>query len=240
LTFHVLLLDAGAVIVDMQRADHAIGDEVMIDQGAGFQDPCVAGVILCRFSGPFQDLQSAHDHVQIHPVYAFHLQNHMLVQHFGHGLWWFRFRFGLRGALYGQAIALRRSQASTAPHESSGASQLEFSSASRRIRTRNSVLTFGQPPDGTAIAKVEAGSAPSDDRLRHDDEDLVHRDHKLCRTVQKSRSQEVRSGRGRFRLRTATCCRRARTSRDGVAPTAEDDPGRGQEGRVYWNTNSRL
>ena len=37
--------------------------------------------------GSFQDLKPAHDHVQIHPIDAFHFQNHMLVQHFGDGLW---------------------------------------------------------------------------------------------------------------------------------------------------------
>ncbi len=35
----------------------------------------------------FEDLQSAHDDVQIRAVDGFHLQNHVLPQYFGHGLW---------------------------------------------------------------------------------------------------------------------------------------------------------
>ena len=34
--------------------------------------------------GPFPHLKPAHDHVQIHPVDAFHFQNRMLLQYFGH------------------------------------------------------------------------------------------------------------------------------------------------------------
>ncbi len=34
-----------------------------------------------------QDLQSAYDYVQIHAVDRFHLQRHVPVQYFGHGLW---------------------------------------------------------------------------------------------------------------------------------------------------------
>jgi hypothetical protein len=33
------------------------------------------------------DLQPWDDGIQIHPVDAFNLQNHMLVQHVGNGLW---------------------------------------------------------------------------------------------------------------------------------------------------------
>src|ERR1035437_5950746 len=41
----------------------------------------------------------------------------------------------------------------------------------------------------------------------------VQRDQKWRRVVQKSLSKEFNIGRGRLRLSTATCCRRARTSR---------------------------
>jgi hypothetical protein len=41
----------------------------------------------------------------------------------------------------------------------------------------------------------------------------AQRDQKQWRVVQKSRSREFSIGRGRLRLSTATCCRRARTSR---------------------------
>ncbi len=40
----------------------------------------------------------------------------------------------------------------------------------------------------------------------------VQRDQERRRVVQKSRSKEFKGGRGHFRLRTATCCRKAKTS----------------------------
>jgi hypothetical protein len=50
-----------------------------------------------------------------------------------------------------------------------------------------------------------------------------HRGH-ICRSVvQKKRSRRFREGRGRFRLSTATCWRRARTSSEVSTPTAEED-----------------
>ena len=35
----------------------------------------------------FQDLKSAHEHIQIHAVDGFGFQNNVPAQHFGHGLW---------------------------------------------------------------------------------------------------------------------------------------------------------
>src|SRR5579859_6505101 len=57
-----------------------------------------------------------------------------------------------------------------------------------------------------------------------------HRDQKRRRVVQMSRSREFSLGRGRFRLSTATCCLRARTSRAVSRRLAEEDTDHGEDG----------
>jgi hypothetical protein len=68
----------------------------------------------------------------------------------------------------------------------------------------------------------------------------VHRDYKCCRAVQKSRSKEFKHSGGRFRLRTATCCRRARISRVVSLRLRKKTRTAARSVSIYSNTNSRL
>jgi hypothetical protein len=69
-------------------------------------------------------------------------------------------------------------------------------------------------PRSPTPIETEPGAVPADHGLGlDDDQDVAQRDQQWRRAVQKSRSKEFNTGRGRFRFSTATCCRRARTSR---------------------------
>jgi hypothetical protein len=65
-----------------------------LDEGPGHRLHGVGGqnlgfpLVPDEVQGALQNLQAAHDDVQIHPVDGFRFQNHMLVQqHFRNGLW---------------------------------------------------------------------------------------------------------------------------------------------------------
>jgi hypothetical protein len=58
-----------------------IGSTALVDRTLAFL------VVPDEVQGALQNLQAAHDDVQIHPVDGFRFQNHMLVQHFRNGLW---------------------------------------------------------------------------------------------------------------------------------------------------------
>jgi len=69
-------------------------------------------------------------------------------------------------------------------------------------------------PESPAPIETEAGAVPADHGFGfHEEQDVVQRDQHWWSEVQKSRSQKFNFGRGRFRFNTATCCRRASTSR---------------------------
>src|SRR5215472_15903145 len=97
-----------------------------------------------------------------------------------------------------------------------GAPQSGFSSARRRIKPRISSEILGRPPRGrerqrqynrkpvrcqpTTVAGCTITKASA------------HPDQNRRRVVQKNRSRRFNCRRGRFRLRTASCCRSARIS----------------------------
>ena len=67
--------------------------------------------------------------------------------------------------------------------------------------------------------------------------------------VQKNLSSRFNCGRGRLRLKTADCCRNAKIFDGGVAPTAEESPEDGDEGKdrfehgpslLPWGNGARL
>src|SRR5215471_12790870 len=98
-----------------------------------------------------------------------------------------------------------------------GAPQSGFSSAKRRIRPRISSVTLGRPPcdrerqrqysrkparcQPTTVAGCTISSASA------------QRDQQRRSVVQNNLSSRVSCGRGRLRLKTASCCRNARISR---------------------------
>ena len=119
-------------------------------------------------------------------------------------------------------LATVRSETSKPSFRSSpwifGAPQSAFSAAMRRMRIRTSSLTLGRPPRGRdrqrqyrrKPARCHPTTVSGFTITRTSD----HRGHMCRRVVQKKRSRRFREDRGRFRLSTATCCRRARTSRE--------------------------
>jgi hypothetical protein len=79
------------------------------------------------------------------------------------------------------------------------------------LRDPGSSATWTRPPPPV---ESKAGAMPADDSLWFDnEEDSAQRDQRRRRVVQKKRSPEFKGGRGRWRLSTATCWRRARISR---------------------------
>jgi hypothetical protein len=97
-----------------------------------------------------------------------------------------------------------------------GAPQPEFSQAIVRIRVRSSGVTFGRRPEGRerqrqyswkpALCQPTTVSGFTITRTSD------HRGHRFRKAVQKKRSRQFSVGRGRLRLRTATCWPKARTS----------------------------
>ena len=97
-----------------------------------------------------------------------------------------------------------------------GAPQPAFSSAIRWISTRISSVILGRPPRvrerhrqynrKPALCQPTTVSGFTMTRTS------VQRDQTLRRVVQKNLSRSLNTGRGRFLLRTASCCRSARTS----------------------------
>lgn len=96
------------------------------------------------------------------------------------------------------------------------APQSGFSSATRQIRPRISSVIFGRPPRrrdrqrqySRKPARCQPTTVSGLTMMRTSDP----RDQMSHRAVQNSRSTQFKGGRGRLGLRTATCCRRARTS----------------------------
>src|SRR2546430_9042360 len=64
-----------------------------------------------------------------------------------------------------------------------------------------------------------------------------HRGHMCRNVVQKKRSRRFSEGRGRFRLSTATCCRSARTFREGATRLREKTRAAVRNAVVKWSTN---
>ena len=89
-----------------------------------------------------------------------------------------------------------------APRHHAEDQRADFCSSSRSAAT---------PSESPTPVEAEAGAMPADDGLGfHDEENLRPAPPTRRSVVQSSRSKEFSFGRGRFRLRTATCCRRAR------------------------------
>lgn len=107
-----------------------------------------------------------------------------------------------------------------------GAPQPEFSAAIQRTRARISLLTLSRPLRGydrqghyrRKPARCHPTIVSGFTMTRTSD----HRGHICRRVVQKKRSRQFSEGRGRFRLSTATCCRRASFKR-GIRATVGED-----------------
>jgi len=97
-----------------------------------------------------------------------------------------------------------------------GAPQRGFSNARRRISARVSALTFGLPPDGRDFHFQNRRKPARCQRTTVSGFTITstsdHRGQTCFTAVQNKRSKPCSAGRGRFRLKTATCCRRARIS----------------------------
>ena len=97
-----------------------------------------------------------------------------------------------------------------------GRAQLGFSCAKRRISTRISVVVFGLPLGARdrhlQKSRKPARCQPTTVCDFTTTSTSAQRDQTRRKAVQNSRSNGYNRGRGRFRLSTASCCRRARIS----------------------------
>jgi hypothetical protein len=125
-----------------------------------------------------------------------------------------------------------------------GAPQSEFSAAIRRMRVRISSLTVGRPPRGLdrqrqyrrKPARCHPTTVSGFTMTRTSD----YRGHRYRRVVQKNRSRRFTEGRGRFRLSTLTCCRRARTSSAVSARLRKKTRIAASNALIKWSTNQLL
>ena len=98
-----------------------------------------------------------------------------------------------------------------------GAPQVGFSAARQPMSARISAVAFGLPARARDChfqksrnpARCQATTVSGFTATRTS----AHRDQMQCRVIQNSRSNRFNRGRGRFRLRRMSCCRKARISR---------------------------
>jgi hypothetical protein len=113
-----------------------------------------------------------------------------------------------------------------------GAPQVGFSSARRRMSTRISAVAFGLPERARDChfqkSRNPARCQPTTVSGFTATRTSAHRDQMQCRVIQISRSKRFNRGRGRFRLRRTSCCRKARISR-AVSFRAEENSDSSQE-----------
>ena len=125
-----------------------------------------------------------------------------------------------------------------------GAPQVGFSSATRRINVRISAVVAGRPPPARDRhfqksrnpARCQPTTVSGFTTIRTS----VHRDQTRRNVVQNNRSHGFKRGRGRFRLRTATCCRSARISRAVSCRLRKKTRTAERRARMNWDTNLRL
>ena len=125
-----------------------------------------------------------------------------------------------------------------------GAPQSEFSAAMRRMRVRTSSLSLGRPPRGRDRQRqyrrkpdrCQPTTVSGFTMTRTSD----HRGHMCRRAVQKKRSRRFSKGRGRFRLSTATCCRKARTSSEVSTRLRKNTRMAARNAVIKWSTNQPL
>ena len=142
-----------------------------------------------------------------------------------------------------RSVRRRQSRASAVHHGILGAPQIGFSLAKRRISSRTSSLILGLPlrrrdrqrQYNRKPARCQATTV-SGLTIRSTS---FQPDQKRRRRIQNSRSQEFKGGRGRFRFRTASCCRSARTSSAVPARQRKKTPKAAKSARQKGSTNNR-
>ena len=122
-----------------------------------------------------------------------------------------------------------------------GAPQLGFSCAKRRISARISAVDFGLPPRARDRHLQKSRNPfrcqPTTVCGFTTTRTSAQRDQIRRKAVQNSRSNEFKGGRGRFRLSTASCCRRARTSSAVSARLRKKTPTTAKRARIVSGKN---
>ncbi len=98
-----------------------------------------------------------------------------------------------------------------------GAPQVGFSATKRRMSARISAVAFGLPARARdrhfQKSRNPARCQPTTVSGLTATRTSANRDQMRCRVIQNSRSKRFNRGRGRFRLRRMSCCRKARISK---------------------------
>jgi hypothetical protein len=116
-----------------------------------------------------------------------------------------------------------------------------------RHATNESLILLAQPgaaaawPRSPPPVQAKARTMPSDHRLRlHDDQNIRPTKPHVRQSGPEEGSTRFSEGRGRFRLSTATCCRRARTSREVSRRLQKKTRMAARNAVIKWSTNQPL